>query len=345
MVQGELLKCNISPRVIAEVSANHGGALDSALELVEAISKSGADVVKFQHYTPDTITVRSDHPDFQVRGGTLWDGRQLADLYAEAMTPWEWTEALVETASNCGLDWLSTPFDRSAVDFLEQFNIPAYKVASFELIDTPLIRYVASTGKPVIMSTGMATVEEIDAAVEAAQSGGANDITLLRCNSGYPADPSEMDLSAIPFMRERWGLPVGLSDHTLSSTAAVVAVALGATVIEKHVTLRRSDGGPDAAFSLEPHELQDLVDRVKEASATLGSSRFGPSPREEASIAFRRSLRAVRPIAAGEVITEENVRSIRPAGGLHPALLPDLLGRKAIQAIAVGSPMRWEDCS
>jgi pseudaminic acid synthase len=331
-----------SPFVIAEISANHGGSLDGATELIRVAAASGADAIKFQHFTPETITVRSNHPDFRVRGGTLWDGRQLADLYAEAMTPWDWTPELVAAAESAGLEWLSTPFDPTAVDFLEGFNINLYKVASFELVDLPLIRYIASKGKPMIMSTGMATIGEIDAAVTAAREGGATDITLLRCNSGYPAEPSEMDLRSIPVMREMWGLPVGLSDHTITSTAAIAAVALGATVIEKHVTLRRSDGGPDAAFSLEPDELAALVNDVREAHAALGSVRFGPSEREQASIVFRRSLRAVRPIAAGEELTHDNVRSVRPAGGLTPDHIVDVVGRSARVAIEVGEPITWQ---
>jgi pseudaminic acid synthase len=331
------------PEVIAELSANHNGDLATAIAIIEAAATAGADAVKFQHYTPESITVRSEHPDFRVKGGTLWDGQQLADLYAAAMTPWEWTEELVRTAKDCGLDWLSTPFDHSAVDFLEKFNISRYKVASFELVDTPLIRYIASTGKPLILSTGMATIEEIDVAVEAAHSGGSASVTLLRCNSGYPAEPTEMDLVAIPFMIERWGLPVGLSDHTLSPTSAIVAVALGASVIEKHVTLRRSDGGPDAKFSLEPTELRELVEQVREASATLGSVRFGPTEGENASMAFRRSLRAVQPIAAGEVITVNNVRSVRPAGGLPPALLGEIFGLTSVRDLEVGEPVSWTD--
>lgn len=333
----------MSIRIIAEISGNHGGQLSKALELVEAVADTGADTVKFQHYTPETITVRSDHPDFKVRGGTLWDGRQLADLYAEAMTPWDWTEALVEQATRCGLQWLSTPFDPSAVDFLEDFDVPAYKIASFEIVDIPLIEYVASKGKPMIISTGMATIGEIDAAVAAARKAGASEVTLLRCNSSYPAPPEEMDLRAIPLMREMWKCPVGLSDHTLSSTSAIVAVALGAVAIEKHVTLSREDGGPDAAFSLEPLELSSLVTEVHEAAATLGAPRFGPSEREMTSITFRRSLRAVKAIRAGERFTSENVRSVRPAGGLPPSELTKVLGFAAFRDLKIGDPVTRDD--
>ena len=225
------------PFVIAEISANHGGSLEAALEIVDAAAAAGASAIKMQHYKPETITVRSPLPEFKVSGGTLWDDQQLFDLYATAMTPWEWTEAIFDRAHQRGIQCFSSPFDTTAVDFLESHNVSAYKVASFELVDLPLIEYIAQTGRPMIMSTGMATLEEIDAAVAAARSAGAQSIALLRCNSGYPANPSEMDLNAIPFMRERWGCQIGLSDHTLSSTASIAAVALGATIIEKHIII------------------------------------------------------------------------------------------------------------
>jgi N-acetylneuraminate synthase len=259
------------------------------------------------------------------------------------MTPWEWTADLVAEANCHNLVWLSTPFDASAVDFLEQFEPPAYKIASFELVDLPLIRYVASKRRPVIMSTGMATLEEIDDAVVAATSAGAHEVALLRCNSGYPAQPSEMDLRSIPVMADRWHVPIGLSDHTRSNAAAVAAVALGATIIEKHLTLRRSDGGPDAEFSLEPDEFAELVIDVRDAHAALGTIRFGPSPREESSVRFRRSLRACRDIAAGDTLDATNVRSMRPAGGLSPDSLDKLRGRQARRDISTGSPIRWSD--
>ena len=325
--------------VIAELSANHGGSKARALEVIHAASEAGADAVKFQHYTAETITVRSDHPDFRVSGGTLWDGRQLADLYAEAMTPWEWTGDLVAEANKLGIDWLSSPFDNTAVDFLEQFNIATYKIASFELVDLPLIRYVASKGKPMIMSTGMSTVDEIDAAVKAAQGAGAPQVSVLRCNSTYPAKSSEMDLAAIPVMISQWGIPVGLSDHTMTSVTAISAVALGATIIEKHITMRRSDGGPDGAFSLEPAEFAAMIRDIREATSALGTARFGPSPSEVNSLKFRRSLRAVTAIKAGEAITEHNVRSVRPAGGLPPDDFSRVSGMKATRDIAVGDPI------
>jgi pseudaminic acid synthase len=274
-----------------------------------------------------------------VSGGTLWDGRQLADLYAEAMTPWEWTGDLVAEANKLGIEWLSSPFDKSAVDFLEQFDIATYKIASFELVDIPLIRYVASKGKPMIMSTGMATLDEIDAAISAAKGAGAPQISVLRCNSTYPANSSEMDLAAIPAMIAQWGIPVGLSDHTMTSVTAISAVALGATIIEKHITMRRSDGGPDGAFSLEPHEFALMVRDIREASDAIGGARFGPSPSEVKSLKFRRSLRAVSEIRAGERITSHNVRSVRPAGGLMPDDFASIDGSIAAQDIAIGDPI------
>lgn len=330
------------PLVVAEISANHLGCLDRAVDLVRLARHAGASYVKLQHYRPETITVRGEAPEFTASGGTLWDGKSLWDLYAEAMTPWEWTSEIDAVAREEGIPWFSTPFDERAVDFLEDFDVPIYKIASFEIVDLPLIRHIAQTGKPMIISSGMASVEEIDAAVEAAQAAGAKDVTLLRTNSAYPASPKEMDLMAIPFMQERWGLPVGLSDHTLGATSAVVALALGARVFEKHFTIARSDGGPDAAFSAEPDEMADYVRQVNVARDSLGSARFGPSPKEEASLKFRPSLRAVRPIAPGERITSENVRSVRPAGGLSPDSFPLIDGRLAKVKIPLGSPVLVE---
>ena len=331
------------PYVIAEISANHRGSKQAALELVEAAAEAGADAVKLQHYTPETITMRSSHPDFRVGGGTLWDGRQLFDLYAEAMTPWEWTDDLVAAARRAGITWFSSPFDPTAIEFLATFDMPAYKIASFEIVDLPLIRAAARQGKPLIISTGMATLSEIDAAVSCARGAGAPSIGILRCNSGYPASPAEMDLRAIPVMAELWGLPVGLSDHSLGATASIAAVALGACIIEKHLTFDRSDGGPDSAFSAEPLELAALVSAVREAHSALGAVRFGPSGREVASRKFRRSLRAQRTIVAGEAIGYENVRSMRPAGGLDPDELDRIIGTTASHTIEPGDPIQWED--
>ena len=324
------------------MSANHGGSLETAFETINAAASSGAHAIKLQHYLPETITVRSTLPEFQVTGGTLWDGKQLFDLYAEAMTPWEWTAELFKRAKEKKLIYFSSPFDTTAVDFLEEHNVVAYKVASFELVDIPLIEYIARTGKPMIMSTGMATVQEIDDAVNAARGAGNTQLALLRCNSGYPANPIEMDLAAIPFMRDRWDCEIGLSDHTLDSTASIAAVALGATIIEKHIIARRSDGGPDAAFSCEPDELAKLIQQVNDAWSAIGTVRFGPSERENASIAFRRSLRVSSAMRAGDIISEANVRSMRPAGGLLPVHLKDLVGKQVSEDLEVGSAITWD---
>jgi len=331
-----------NPYVIAEISANHGGSLSVALDLVDIAVRAGANAVKLQHYRPETITTRSSLPEFKVGGGTLWDGRELFDLYAEAMTPWEWTKAIFDRASEKGLICFSSPFDTTAVDFLEEHNVVAYKVASFELVDIPLIEYIARTGKPMIMSTGMATVEEIDNAVNAARGAGNTQLALLRCNSGYPANLHEMDLCAIPFMRDRWDCEIGLSDHTLDSTASIAAVALGATIIEKHIIARRSDGGPDAAFSCEPDELTKLIQQVNDAWSAMGTVRFGPSERENASIAFRRSLRVSSAMRAGDIISEANVRSMRPAGGLLPVHLKDLVGKRVSEDLEIGAAVTWD---
>jgi N-acetylneuraminate synthase len=329
------------PYVIAEISANHRASKSAALDIVGAAAEAGADAVKLQHYTPETITVRSDRPEFKVKGGTIWDGRQLADLYAEAMTPWEWTSDIAAEATRLGVTWFSSPFDRTAVDFLAELEVPAFKIASFEIVDLPLIRYAASKGKPLIISTGMASMGEIDAAVRAAIEAGTGEVALLRCNSGYPADPAEMDLRAIPAMQQLWNLPVGFSDHSIGSTAAIASVALGACIIEKHLTLLRSDGGPDGAFSAEPAEFADLVGSVRDAHAALGAVRFGPSERELASIAYRRSLRAVLPIQAGERLTHDNVASVRPAGGLPPEQIGEVIGMSARVDIERGAPIAW----
>ncbi len=318
-IGGREIGTHVPPFVIAEISANHNGSIDDALAVIRVAADAGADAVKLQHYTPETITVRSELDEFRVGGGTLWDGRQLADLYAEAMTPWEWTEALVEAADQAGLIWFSTPFDPTAVDFLAEFDMPAYKIASFEIVDLPLIRYAAGRGKPLIISTGMASLDEIDAAVTTAFEAGAPDVALLRCNSSYPAQPEHMDLRAITTMQQVWDVPIGLSDHTLSNTAAIAAVALGACIVEKHVTLDRGAGGPDSAFSLEPGELADLVAQLHTAHAALGRPRFGPSQSELASLAFRRSLRVVQAVDA-RAMSSRSTTSVR--SDPQVALLP-----------------------
>ena len=333
---------NSAPFVIAEISANHHGKLENAIDLVDIAAAAGASAIKLQHYTPDTITTRSNLPEFKIGGGTLWDGRQLYDLYAEAMTPWEWTSEIFRRAGEKGLVCFSSPFDKTAVDFLEEHNVVAYKVASFELVDIPLIEYIARTGKPMIMSTGMANVDEIDMAVNAARGAGNTQLALLRCNSGYPANPQEMDLRAITFMRDRWDCEIGLSDHTLDSTASIAAVALGASIIEKHIIASRSDGGPDAEFSCEPAELTRLIQQINNAWSSMGTVRFGPSERETSSIAFRRSLRSSTAMRAGDIISATNVRSMRPAGGLMPVHMKDLVGKRVSQDLEIGAAVTWD---
>lgn len=328
--------------VVAELSANHGGDFERALALVEAAKQAGADAVKLQTYTPDTLTLDSDAEPFRVRGGTLWDGRTLHDLYREAQTPWEWQPRLKARADALGLDLFSSPFDDSSVEFLEAMGVPAYKIASFEIVDHALIRRAARTGKPLIISTGMANREEIGEAVRVARDAGAAGVALLKCTSAYPAPPEEMNLRAIPALAAAFDVPVGLSDHTLGSAAAVAAVALGACILEKHLTLSRSLGGPDAAFSAEPDELRDLVRAVRTAEAALGLADHGLGEAEARSRAFRRSLFVVRDVKRGEVFTAENVRSIRPAGGLAPKHLDAVLGRAAARDLVRGTPLAWD---
>jgi pseudaminic acid synthase len=329
--------------VVAELSANHSGSLDVARELVRAAHAAGADAVKLQTYTADTLTIRSDRPEFRIGGGTLWDGRTLHDLYQEAMTPWDWHADLFAESRRLGIDCFSTPFDTTAVDFLEKFNPPAHKIASFELVDHGLLQKVAATRRPVILSTGMATLEEIREAVAALRTAGCRELALLKCTSSYPAPAEEANLRTITDLASRFECPVGLSDHTLGNACAVVAVALGACLVEKHFTLSRSTPGPDSAFSLEPAEFAEMVRAIRTAEAALGSVHYGLSPAEEKSRVFRRSLFAVADIAAGEPFTEQNVRSIRPGPGLPPKELPRLLGRRAARAISRGEPLTW-DC-
>ena len=332
------------PYVIAELSANHGGSLERAEAVVRAAAAAGADAVKLQTYTADSMTLDLDEGPFVVGPGSPWEGRRLHDLYEEAHTPWAWHEPLFALAAELGLQCFSTPFDLDAVDRLEAaVDPPAYKIASFELLDLRLISHAASTGKPVILSTGMATAEEIDEAVDTAQAGGAAGVVLLRCNSAYPAAPDEMDLAAIPEMARRWQVPVGLSDHTIGSTAAIAATALGAVAVEKHLIADRAEGGPDSSFSATPDELARLVDDVRVAAAARGRVRFGPSPSEELSLAFRRSLYVVADVEAGEVVTEQHVRAIRPGGGLAPKHLAEVVGRRAARPLRRGTPLSWDD--
>jgi len=328
--------------IVAELSANHNQDFDKAVELVHAAKAVGADAVKLQTYTADTMTIACDRAEFRVGGGTLWDGRLLHDLYQEAFTPWDWQPRLKEVAEGLGLECFSTPFDSTAVDFLEAMSVPAHKVASFELIDIPLLRKIGQTRRPVIMSTGMATLAEIDDAVQALRASGTTELALLRCTSSYPAPPEEADLRTIPHLADAFGVIAGLSDHTLGIAVPIAAVALGARIIEKHFTLSRAVPGPDSAFSLEPQEFKQMVDGVRVAERALGDVRFGPTLAERASRAHRRSLFVVEDVAAGERLTERNVRSIRPAHGLPPKLLPDVLGRRAARAIARGTPLSWD---
>ena len=328
--------------IIAELSANHNQDFDQAVKILEAARDAGADAVKLQTYTADTITMRSEREEFQVKGGTLWDGRTLHDLYQEAYTPWDWQPRLKAITDGWGLALFSSAFDATAVDFLENMNVPAHKVASPELVDIPLIQKMARTGKPLLMSTGMATIEEIEEAVAAARSAGAQEIALLKCTSAYPSAPSEMNLRTIPELARRFDVPVGLSDHTMGIEIPVAAVALGACILEKHLTLSRELKGPDSAFSLDPGEFRSMVQGVRNAEQSLGAIHFGVSGREEVTRRFRRSLFVVAAVLRGELFSAENVRSIRPGQGLHTRHLPEVLGRRAARDIAAGSPLAWD---
>lgn len=330
--------------LIAEMSANHNQYFDHAVQILKAAHAAGADAVKLQTYTADTLTIDSDAPPFQIRGGP-WGGRRLYDLYQEAYTPWEWHPKLGRLAADLGIALFSTPFDDTAVDLLESMNVPAYKVASFELVDNELLRRVAETGKPVIMSTGMATLAEIDEAVTTLRRAGASQVALLECTSAYPAPPGEMNLRTIPHLAQAFGCPVGLSDHTLDLAVPIAAVALGACIVEKHFTLSRSEPGPDSAFSLEPAEFKAMVDQVRVAESALGAIHYGVSAPESKSRVFRRSLFIVRDVTAGEPLTRQNVRSIRPGDGLHPRYLQDVLGRHASGDIPRGTPLDWSHVS
>lgn len=326
------------PYVIAELSGNHNGDIKRAFAIIDAAKAAMVDAVKLQTYTPDTITIDHDGPGFRIEGGP-WDGRSLYELYGEAQTPWEWHVQLFDYARKAGIACFSSPFDETAVDFLETLNAPAYKIASFEVVDIPLIRYVAKRGKPMIISTGMSSYEELDEAVAAARESGAAGIVLLHCISAYPAPAEEANLRRIRTLAERYDCPIGLSDHTLGTEVSTAAVALGATVIEKHLTLARSDGGPDAGFSLEPNEFRSLVASVKTSFAALGSANYGRTKSETPNLVFRRSLYVVKDMAAGEQITKENVRSIRPGFGMAPKHLPDIIGKRAKKALARGTPL------
>ncbi|CAA7623193.1 pseudaminic acid synthase [Magnetospirillum sp. SS-4] len=340
-IDGRAIGPDVPPYVVAEMSGNHNGDIGRAFRLLDAARAAGADAVKLQTYTADTITIDHDGPGFVIEGGP-WSGRSLHDLYREAHTPWEWHRPLFEHAHALGLTIFSSPFDATAVDLLEDLGAPAYKVASFELVDLPLVRRIAATGKPLVMSTGLAHLGEIQDAVTAARDAGCRDLILLHCVSGYPTAPEDANLRTIPHLAEAFGVAAGLSDHTLGVAVSVAAVALGACFIEKHFTLARADGGPDAAFSLEPDELKALVDGARTAWAALGRVSYDLKPSERGNLQFRRSLYVVADMAAGEIFTEANLRSIRPGHGLAPRHLPEVAGRPATRALARGTPLSWD---
>ena len=326
-IAGRLIGPDHAPYIIAELSANHNGKLETALKIIEEAKKAGADAVKLQTYTADTITLDCDSEEFQIHGG-LWDGKNLYQLYKEAQMPWEWHSILFEHARKLGITIFSSPFDNTAVDLLESLNAPAYKIASFEAVDLPLIKYVASTGKPMIISTGMADADEIQEAIQAARDGGCKELAILHCVSGYPAPAADYNLRTIPDMMNRFGLVTGLSDHTLDNTTAIASVVMGASVIEKHFTLDRSGGGPDDSFSLEPAELTALCRDSKTAWASLGQVDYGRKSSEQGNVKFRRSLYFVKDLKAGSLITADDVRSVRPGFGLPPKFLAEIIGLK-----------------
>jgi pseudaminic acid synthase len=339
-IDGRNIGPGYPPYVIAEMSANHNGKLDTACRIIQEAKQAGADAIKIQTYRPDTITLKSDLPDFQITDG-LWAGRTLYDLYEWAHTPWEWHAPLFEYASKLGITLFSSPFDNTAVDLLEDFNAPAYKIASFEAVDLSLIKYVASTGKPMIISTGMADAEEIQEAIEAARAGGCKELAILHCVSGYPAPAADYNLRTISDMIERFGLVTGLSDHTLDNTTAIASVALGAHIIEKHFTLDRNGGGPDDSFSLEPAEMAALCQGARTAWAAMGRVDYGRKSSEQGNVKFRRSLYFVKDMKAGDVITADAVRSVRPGFGLAPKHFDELVGRALKFDVKRGAATNW----
>ncbi|WP_158999133.1 pseudaminic acid synthase [Pigmentibacter ruber] len=343
LIENRGIGSNYPPFIIAELSGNHNQSLDRALKLVAEAAKAGAHAIKLQTYTADTITLNSAKSDFMINDkASLWYGRKLYDLYDEAHTPWEWHKAIFEKCKSLGLIVFSTPFDETAVDFLESLGAPCYKIASFELVDLELIKKVAQTKKPIIMSTGMANVSEINEAISVARKFGATDIVILKCTSSYPASPINTNILTIPNMRDTFGVQVGLSDHTMGIGVSVASVALGATVIEKHFTLSRSEGGVDSAFSLEPDELQSLVIETKRAWESLGKVAYGPTESEKNSLQFRRSLYVSSNIKKGELFSKENIRIVRPGFGLEPKFIHLVLGKKAPSDLEVGTAVTWD---
>ncbi|MEM6909583.1 MAG: pseudaminic acid synthase [Pseudomonadota bacterium] len=339
-IAGRLIGPGYEPYVICELSGNHNGSLQRAIELLEAAAATGADAIKLQTYTADTITIDHDGPGFRVEGG-LWDGRTLYDLYGEAQTPFEWHEPLFRRARELGVTLFSSPFDETAVDLLDELGAPAYKIASFEAVDLPLVAYCASKGKPLIISTGMANRKEIGEAVRTARENGCEQIVLLHCVSSYPAPDEQSNVRTVPDLAERFGVISGLSDHTFGSAVAVASIALGGFVVEKHFTLRRADGGPDSAFSLEPQEFASLVQDCKRAWRSLGEATDALQKGETGSVQFRRSIYVVKDVAAGDRLTRENIRSIRPGHGLAPKHLPEVLDRQATRDLKRGEPLDW----
>jgi len=338
-IAGRQIGQDFAPYIIAELSANHNGKLETALKIIEEAAKAGADAVKLQTYRPDTITLDSDADEFKIKGG-LWDGRTLYELYEEAHMPWEWHKPLFEHAKKIGIPIFSSPFDKTAVDLLEDLNAPAYKIASFEAVDLPLIRYVAATGKPMIISTGMADAEEIQEAITAAREGGCKQLAILQCVSGYPAPAEDYNLRTITDMIKRFGLVTGLSDHTLDNTTAIASVVLGASIIEKHFTLDRNGGGPDDSFSLEPADLAALCRDSKTAWKALGQVDYGRKSSEQGNAQFRRSLYFVKDMKAGDVVTEDCVRSVRPGFGLPPKKLEWVIGQQIGKDVAANTPVK-----
>ena len=342
-ISGRLIGKEQPPFIIAELSGNHNQSLDRALALIDAAADAGADAVKLQTYTADTMTLNMNHGDFSITDkDSLWFGRSLYDLYEEAHTPWEWHEALFNKAKERGIIAFSSPFDKTSVDFLEELNVPCYKIASFESTDLPLVRYVASKGKPMIISTGMATVSEIEETVRAAREAGCRDLILLKCTSTYPASAENTNISTIPHMRALFGCEVGLSDHTMGVGVSIASIAFGASVIEKHFTLDRSDGGVDSTFSIEPKELEILVESATSARDSIGKVSYGPLGAEKNSVQFRRSIYVVDDIKAGQELTAKNIRIIRPGYGLAPKHFDALLGRKANQNLKAGTALNWD---
>ena len=340
-IEGRTIGEGNPPYVICELSANHGGNISTALDLVRAAAQTGADAIKIQTYTPDTITMNVDNEDFTIRGG-LWDGRTLYELYKEAHTPWEWHAEIFKCARDLGVTVFSSPFDNTAVDLLEDLGAPAYKIASFEAVDIPLIRYAASTGKPLIISTGMATENEIREAIDAAVEGGCSGVAILRCVSGYPAPPEDYNLATIPDMISRFGVPVGLSDHTLDNTTAVASVAMGACIVEKHFTLDRGGNNPDDAFSLDPEGFSSLCRDLKTTHAAVGRVNYSPKRSERGNLKFRRSLYFTKALGVGDEITANDIKSVRPGYGLAPKYLDELVGRKLKKSVEYGQPTTWE---